>query len=300
VTERIIVAGKGRFDRALTPKKRAARQLPSVTTISRDEFLDATTDLWEFAPESAKRVNHPAPFPVELPRRLIDLFTYEGDVVLDPFMGSGTTAVAAVEAGRHFVGYDTDPDYIATATERIEAAHRAAATVAAGATNVRVGALNAPPSETELDPLTEARVLGLQAKDLVALALSEGGFSDVQMGHKVRNLGFEIPFMATDRQGEPWAFDLVGSFTVNDAGLRRRDALWRTIGRATAFRSLRPHIPFVVFTTAVTSAALQTGSVLSTLTGETQPIRAIIELGDPNLVDLLRALSQRPADTRTG
>jgi len=67
------------------PTREAARSgLPSTSTISRDEFLEATTDLWEILPESATRVGHPAPFPVELPRRLIDLFTYEGDVVLDP------------------------------------------------------------------------------------------------------------------------------------------------------------------------------------------------------------------------
>ena len=97
ITERIVVASKGRFDRAIRPEKRLELELPSTSTISRDEFLEATTDLWEIPPESATRVGHPAPFPVELPRRLIDLFTYEGDVVLDPFMGSGTTAVAAVQ-----------------------------------------------------------------------------------------------------------------------------------------------------------------------------------------------------------
>ena len=108
VTERIVLASKGRFDRAVRPEERQRRELPSVTTISRDEFLEATTDLWEIPPESATRVGHPAPFPVELPRRLIELFTYEGDVVLDPFLGSGTTAVAAIRTGRHYVGFDTD------------------------------------------------------------------------------------------------------------------------------------------------------------------------------------------------
>src|SRR5579875_1191162 len=102
VTERIVVASKGRFDRALRPEERARLGLPGTATISRDEFLEATTDLWEIPPESATRVNHPAPFPVELPVRLIDLYTYEGDVVLDPFMGSGSTAVAAVRRRRHF------------------------------------------------------------------------------------------------------------------------------------------------------------------------------------------------------
>ena len=81
--------------------------------------MDATLDVWELAPESATRVGHPAPFPVELPQRLIELYTYRDDVVLDPFMGSGTTAVAAVRTGRHYLGYDTDDGYARAARERV-------------------------------------------------------------------------------------------------------------------------------------------------------------------------------------
>ena len=92
-----------------------------MATTTADEFMDATLDVWELAPESATRVGHPAPFPVELPQRLIDLYTYEGDVVLDPFMGSGTTAVAAVRTGRHYLGYDTDEAYVKAARERADA-----------------------------------------------------------------------------------------------------------------------------------------------------------------------------------
>jgi site-specific DNA-methyltransferase (adenine-specific) len=71
------------------------------------------------ATASAKSIGHPAPFPVELPRRLIELYTFTGDLVLDPFIGSGTTAVAAREAGRHYVGYDTSQEYIELAAERL-------------------------------------------------------------------------------------------------------------------------------------------------------------------------------------
>ncbi|HSQ36969.1 MAG TPA: site-specific DNA-methyltransferase, partial [Acidimicrobiia bacterium] len=74
------------------------------------------------APASARRIGHPAPFPVELPRRLIELYTFRGDLVLDPFMGSGSTAVAALEAGRHVVGYETEPAYLEIARARIAAA----------------------------------------------------------------------------------------------------------------------------------------------------------------------------------
>jgi site-specific DNA-methyltransferase (adenine-specific) len=119
VTERIVIASKGRFDRALTARQRSERGLPSTATITKDEFLEATTDVWEIPPESARRVGHPAPFPVALPQRLIQLYTYEEDVVLDPFMGSGTTAVAAVRTCRHWIGYDTDESYVERARARV-------------------------------------------------------------------------------------------------------------------------------------------------------------------------------------
>ena len=75
--------------------------------------------MWQFPTESAKRVGHPAPFPIELPRRLIDLYTFKKEIVLDPFMGSGTTALAAIETGRHYIGYELDESYIKVAQERI-------------------------------------------------------------------------------------------------------------------------------------------------------------------------------------
>ncbi len=135
VTERVVIASKGRFDRALKPEQRHRLDLPSTATISRDEFLEATTDLWEIPSESATRVGHPAPFPVALPRRLIELYTYEGDVVLDPFMGSGTTAVAAVRTRRHYIGFETDQSYVdrsharvAEETERLRLAEALATT----------------------------------------------------------------------------------------------------------------------------------------------------------------------------
>lgn len=124
VTERVVIASKGRFDRAVSRAVRAEEGLPSQATIETDEFLEATIDVWEIPSESARKIGHPAPFPVALPRRLIELYTYQGDLILDPFIGSGTTAVAAMESGRHYVGFDTDHDYLTLARERIAAAGR--------------------------------------------------------------------------------------------------------------------------------------------------------------------------------
>ncbi len=125
VTERVIVASKGRFDRALDPRRRKAQGLPYEATIAKEDFMSWTLDIWHIPPESATRVGHPAPFPVELPRRLIELYTYKGDVVLDPFIGSGTTAVAAIATHRHYVGYETDPDYVGLAERRVMSAREA-------------------------------------------------------------------------------------------------------------------------------------------------------------------------------
>jgi len=89
------------------------------STIGKEEFLQFTKSVWTFPAESAKRVNHPAPFPIELPRRLIELYTYSNDVVLDPFVGSGTTCVAAMRGNRHYIGYDTSEEYVETSKARL-------------------------------------------------------------------------------------------------------------------------------------------------------------------------------------
>ena len=90
--------------------------------IGRDEFMESTLSVWEIPAESARRVGHPAPFPMALAERVIRLYSYREDVVLDPFMGSGTTCAAAARNGRRYVGFDISPDYCALAEERIEQA----------------------------------------------------------------------------------------------------------------------------------------------------------------------------------
>lgn len=111
VHEYILVFSKGDFRRKPIEGR--------LSTISREEFLQYTKSVWSFPSESARRVGHPAPFPVELPYRLIQLYTYSTEVILDPFMGSGQTALAARQAGRHFVGYEVDENYVRLAQSRL-------------------------------------------------------------------------------------------------------------------------------------------------------------------------------------
>lgn len=100
-------------------KESFSRPDKGKSTIERDEFMAATLSIWEIPPESAKKVGHPAPFPVELAKRVVQLYSYEQDVVLDPFMGSGTTCVAAKALNRHYVGYDVLEAYCSIARNRL-------------------------------------------------------------------------------------------------------------------------------------------------------------------------------------
>lgn len=102
-------------------KESFSRPDKGESDISQDEFLESTLSVWEIPPESAKRVGHPAPFPVELASRVIRLFSYVGDAVLDPFCGSGATCVAARAGGRRWIGYDISPEYCDLAANRIAA-----------------------------------------------------------------------------------------------------------------------------------------------------------------------------------
>ena len=112
VHEYILVFCKDTFTR-LNPHKRKS-------TISKEEFLEFTKSVWKFSAERASKVGHPAPFPVELPYRLIQLYTFEDDVVLDPFVGSGTSCVAALKTNRKYVAYDIDKKYCDLAERRIK------------------------------------------------------------------------------------------------------------------------------------------------------------------------------------
>jgi len=112
IHEYILVFCKDTFTRSNLNKKES--------TISKEEFLEFTKSVWKFAAERATKVGHPAPFPIELPYRLIQLYTFEGDVVLDPFVGSGTTCIAALKTNRKYVAYDIDKNYCDLSERRIK------------------------------------------------------------------------------------------------------------------------------------------------------------------------------------
>jgi len=98
-----------------------SRSDKGISDITDEEFMEGTLSVWNIPPESARKIGHPAPFTVALCARVIWLYSYIEDVVLDPFAGSGTTCVAAAQLERHYVGFDVSPDYCKLAEERIKA-----------------------------------------------------------------------------------------------------------------------------------------------------------------------------------
>jgi site-specific DNA-methyltransferase (adenine-specific) len=281
LTERVVVASKGRFDRARRPGERSATGLPSVATVTKDEFMEATLDLWELPAESATRVGHPAPFPVELPERLIELYTYEGDVVLDPFMGAGATAVAALRRGRHYIGFDTERSYVEVAEARLAEERSARAT--------RSPADPAPtdaPLPAELAELIDG---GEQASRLAEPFLRAAGFEQIQSpGRGVRVGATVVAMAAVDRAGRRWLVEVAGGRTVAQSGLGRNDVFWRTLGNAAVVRAVDPDAGLLVLSTQpparVNQAALDAVRASGT-------IDAVVTVPSPGALDELRRLA---------
>jgi DNA modification methylase len=289
LTERIIVASKGRFDRALSVKERERRGLPYRASMTRDAFMENTLDVWEIPPESATRVGHPAPFPIELPARLIELYTYRGDLVLDPFVGSGTTAVAAVMTGRHFVGYDLDASYIELAEKRVRAEERRLLRdSSAPPFQVTLPSIGAPEDEYE-DFQARAVREGRAAKEIGRSIIEAAGFGDIQKDQRQPG-GVEVNFTARDRKGERWLFDVTGSFTGHRSGLKRADILWKALGKAAVLRE-SGNRPLVLLATDLPDRG--TGAeALKLLVGPDKPIRAVIEMLKPDGLQKLRAICE--------
>ena len=250
-TERVVVASKGRFDRV---GRSASPGEPGGATIPGDEFMEATLDVWEIPAESATRVGHPAPFPVPLVERCIQLFTYDGDVVLDPFMGSGTTAVAAVNTGRRYVGYDTDPDYVRRAHERVSSMVPVVA--------------------------NDRRTL----KEMARTLLDAAGFVEVEENVRLAP-GVTVSFRAVGPDGAARLFELGGTHTPARPGLSRVDAVWRTIAKAAIAHQTTPATDFVV----LTSGSVR-GGPLAAVVGDEGPIATVVDVTGPEALERLVAL----------
>lgn len=252
-TERVIIASKGRFDRVGTGN-RSGEHDDAVATIPGDEFMEATLDVWEIPAESATRVGHPAPFPVALVERCLHLFTYAGDVVLDPFMGSGTTAVAAQNTGRHYVGYDTDPMYVKQAIERVES----------------MAARQLPDRRT--------------LKEMVRTLLDEAGYTSVDEAVRV-SPGVTISFRGVGPDGVTRLFELGGVNTPARPGLSRIENVWKSIAKAAICRQVIPDIDVVVLTVGTIR-----GGPLAAVSGDGGPITAVIDVDRDDALERLAEL----------
>lgn len=281
LTERIIIASKGRFNRAMSARDRHEMGLPSEASIFRDEFMEATTDVWEMAPESASRVGHPAPFPVELPERLIYLYTYKNDLVLDPFMGSGTTAVAALRTERHYAGYDTERQYVEAAKARLKEEKRRIESRRPDVRSVPRVALAAVPTAADPDEDFQKRAVreGKAAKDLAKMVLTNAGFKSLRPNVRFPQ-GVEINFEARDQLGKLWFFDVSGGFTSSRPGLRRTDTMWKALGKAAVLHEVQPSVPLVLLTTHVPTGGRAGESALAVMSGPGKPIFDVVELLD--------------------
>jgi site-specific DNA-methyltransferase (adenine-specific) len=306
ITERVVIASKGRFDRAVGAADRRAAGLPAEATVTKDEFVDATLDLWDIPAESASRVGHPAPFPVELPRRLIELYTYRGDLVYDPFMGSGTTAIAALRTERHFVGFDTDEGYVVRARARIAEERARLDGLATGGpargqgrapakapVKAKAKAKGRPRAATrpvvDLRAATKMRGGGAKALDVAEAILEACGFSDIETGVALRNLGLSVDFRARDADGAFWLFELCGAFSATRPGLRRPEVLWRALGKAAVLHEARRRGgrgdlgPLVLLTTDAPQPGSPTLRALATAAGPDGdgPVRDVVVMFDP-------------------
>jgi len=290
LSERVIVASKGRFDRALTARQRHDKGLPSGASMSREDFMEATTDLWEIPAESATRLGHPAPFPVGLPERLIDLYTYTGDLVLDPFMGSGTTAVAAVRTARHYVGYDTDQAYVDAAEARIAVVRGALERQEIPPPRVVLPAIPLPADSSE-DPQARAVREGKAAKEIARHVLEACGFEIVATDKPVGS-GVEVNYVAKDGTENDWYFDVSGAFTSVRPGLKRTDTLWKAVGKAAVLHAAKRRVPLVLLTTDRPAAGTAGALALDAVTGRDKPIRAVIELLSADGQQQLRLLAK--------
>lgn len=283
VTERVVIASKGRFDRALTARQRERSGLPHEVSITRDEFMDATLDVWELPAESATRVGHPAPFPVALPERLIHLHTYTGDLVLDPFMGSGSTGVAAARTGRHWVGYDTDPDYVERARDRI------AAELADLGDHASAPSLDLSRAPEGPVGHSGAMARGWSAKEVARAALLEAGWTDLREDVKSAG-GVVVDLAARGARRREVRFLVCGGFAAGRGGLRRADVVWKALSAASVLHRAEPKVPVVLLATGLPVPGTPPAASLAALRGPGAPVLDVVDLSAPDAPQHLGAL----------
>ena len=212
------------------------------------------------AHRSAKRIGHPAPFPVELPSRLIELYTYRGDVVLDPFMGSGSTLVAAKQLGRQFIGVDLDDDYVALARQRVA------------------------DEGDEVDLAVDGR----SGRDIVDDVVRAAGFGET-IERRVSGTGLSV--MSATCDGEHVVVEQGGPFSRERPGLLNGEALWRLLGRAAVMSGVGERV-------IVVTAALPTPRSESDLALRAVGPRVLFDVIDIHDA-AARSVSMRMATVRT-
>ena len=289
ITERVIVASKGRFDRALSPEKRASMGLPHESFIWADDFMDRTLDVWDIAPESARRVGHPAPFPAELPQWLIELYTYEDDLVLDPFLGSGSTLLAAARLGRRGIGYDTDGDYVEMARRRL-----AAEVERAEPTEPPV------PNDDAFEFRARAMTEGLAAKALAEQLLEQTGFRITRRKLRVRGTGVTVDFEALDSRGRPFWFDVSGGFSSSRGGLLRTDTVWKSLGRASILHGQPDRVPVVLLSSQLPKPGSEGDLAMRASRRIGAPVFDVVQLTDPDGYRRLHAYAHGRIDPLGG
>ncbi len=267
VTERVIVASKGRFERARKVDQRKNEGLPHESTVSAEDFMAMTIDVWQLPSESARRVGHPAPFPIELPEKLIDLYTFVDDLVLDPFMGSGSTLVAASRLGRRYVGYDLDAGYVELSRERVAQEGHA----------------------------VEARD-GASGKDTIDTVLEAAGFETVETPARLTGTGLSVHAVVNDGAGERWVIEQGGPFVTHRGGLTSADAVWRTLGRLHALRGAGERV--LVLTSSLPRRRTEFDMALRTV--GPAGVFDVIDVFDPEALERLAKYGDGHATPRPG
>ncbi len=262
VTERIVVFSKDSSARALTVKERRDQGLPFESTLSNDEFLEAACDHWRIGSVSAEEES----FPVDLVKRLIDLYSYEGDIVLDPFAGSGSTLVAAAASGRIGVGYDADAQNVEHGQQRLAC---------------------------EVGPLLRRRKKYLQvvslassAKDIARTALEEAGFFVLESKkHRTAAECVLFDFCIRNTYGQSWWVDVVGGYNSVNPGLADVHAAVEFIGRTAIASGSEKAYPVLALTSALPLQGSKAQKALAVLGADR--LFDAIDLLDPSGLDRL-------------